>query len=106
MKTKWNKWAKNIPSRTKIAPKVWYEVLSINEFPNKDLYGEARYPEKQLILKNGLGPKLKTETYLHEVFHALSEEHNIGLTEEQVINFERTFPYLIDIIKQLEGIDE
>jgi hypothetical protein len=106
MRTNWNKLAKNIPTKVQITSKIWYEVLLIKDFHGEDTYGEARYYQKQLVLKSDLGPKIKTETYLHEVFHALSEEHNVGLTEEQILHLESAFPYLIRVVKQLEGINE
>lgn len=106
MRTNWNKLAKNIPTKVQIASKNHYEVLLIKDFHGEDTYGEARYAEKQIVLRSDLGPKIMTETFYHEVLHALSEEHNIGLTEEQVLHFESTLPYLIKIIKQLEGINE
>lgn len=106
MKTNWNKFSKNIPTKAKIASKVHYEVLLIKDFHGEDTYGEARYNQRQIVLKSDLGPKIKTQVYFHEILHALSNEHNIGLTEEQVLNFESALPYLINIIKQLEGINE
>lgn len=106
MKTNWNKLVKNIPTRVQVAAKVHYEVLLIKDFHGEDTYGEARYDQRQIVLKSDMGPKITTEVYLHELFHALSNEHNIGLTEEQVLNFEKAFPYIIKAVKQLEGINE
>lgn len=106
MKISWTKLVKNIPTKVRIAGKTSYEVLFIKDFHDKSTYGEARYNEKQIVLKSDLKPKLMMETYLHEVFHALSEEHHVNLTEEQILNLESAFPYLINIVKQLEGINE
>lgn len=106
MKTNWNKLAKNIPTKVKIAAKTSYEVLLIKDFHGEDTYGETRFDPKQIVLRTGMAPKLTTETYFHEILHAISNEYNIGLTETQVLNFEGSLPYLIKIVKQLEGINE
>lgn len=106
MKINWTKYKKNIPSRVKIASKLFYEILYTKQFPDNDTYGETRFDKRQIVLKTKMGPKTLGETYLHEVLHALSAEHDIGLTETQVVKFEQAFPYLIDVINKLEGIDE
>lgn len=65
--------------------------------------GETRFEEKQIILKAGLGNKTTVDTVFHEFLHAISEEHGIGLTEEQVLQMEGTLPYLIKFLKELNG---
>lgn len=106
MRTNWKKLAKNIPTKVQISAKKDYEVLLIKDFHGEDTYGETRYDQQQIVLKSDLGPKIITEVYFHEILHALSNEHDIGLSEEQVLNFEGTLPYIIKMIKQLEGINE
>lgn len=97
----WNKLAKNIPAEVKIGSRVKYEVLYIKEFSIKEDIAKCDYGKKQLIIKEALGPKLKVESFLHECLHAFSYQHNIGLTEQQILDFESAFPYLITIIKEL-----
>ena len=102
----WNRIAKNIPTKIKIAVKATYEVLLIKDFHGEDTWGETRFEERQIILKADLKPKIAVETYYHECLHAISEEYHIGLSEEQVLNLEQAYPAMRRIILQLEGLDE
>lgn len=105
-KINWNKLSKNIPTRIKIAAKAFYEVLLIKDFHGEDTWGETRFEEKQIVLKANLKPKISVETYWHECLHAISEEHHVGLTEEQVLKLESAYPIVRRIVLQLEGINE
>lgn len=102
----WNRLSKNIPTKIKIAPKREYEILHIKDFHGVEQYGETRFDTNQIILKTGLSPKLMTETYWHEILHAISEAYNIGLTEEQVLNLEAAYTTIRRVILKLEGLNE
>lgn len=102
----WKNLAKNIPTRIKIASKAFYEVLLIKDFHGEDTWGETRYDEKQIILKSDLTPKLTVEVFWHECLHAISEEHNVGLTEQQILDLEKVYPVVRRIVLQLEGMNE
>ena len=93
MRTIWKSLQRQIPDRVQINKKVFYEVCYIHEFPDGCL-GETRYDQKQIVLKFGMSPKETVLTYWHEVLHAISWEHNVGLTETQVLNMEESGNYL------------
>jgi hypothetical protein len=78
----------------------------IKDFHGEDTWGETRFEERQIVLKSNLTSKLMTETYIHELFHAWSHEHGVGLTEEQVLSLEKAIPYIIEAVNSLEGKNE
>lgn len=91
----WKKLAKRVPSKVQVGPKTFYEVLWTDEFSNVEHMGETRFTSKQIVIQRGHAPSLTLEIYLHELLHALSDEHDIGLTEEQVRAFETAFYYIL-----------
>jgi hypothetical protein len=91
---------KNIPTKVKLGAGKPYEVLWSKDLG--DAVGEARYTERQIVIKLGQSNKQTATTYLHEVFHALSDEHGLQLTEVQVLLFEAAFPYLAAVFRELE----
>ncbi len=103
MRINWRKLASNIPPHIRISSKTVYEVLFIKQFDRKDTWGETRFKERQIILKKGLTNKQLVETFYHECLHALSDEHGLNLSEEQVINSESTLPYIMKLVELLEG---
>lgn len=91
----WKKYKNKIPHAVKIGSKDLYEVLWVDDFLDKGNVGETRFGEKQIVIKKGLTPKLTVTTYLHECLHALSDKHDLNLTEKQVLAFEKSFAYLL-----------
>ena len=107
MRTNWNKLVKSIPTKIKAGPnKGEYEILLIKDFHGQDTYGETRFDPKQIVLRSDLKPKLMMETFWHEFCHAISEEHNVGLTEQQILDLESAFPYFRQFFQKLEGTNE
>lgn len=94
-KTNWKNLAGSIPSRIEIAPKKWYEVVHVSDFKDPETVGETRFDPNQIALKTGMTPFQCYSTFLHEVLHAMSEEYNIALTENQVLKLERALAYRI-----------
>lgn len=90
----WNNLKKRIPSRVTIGNNS-YEVLFIDEFNNSSTLGETRLEDKQIVLKNGQTPKELVKTYLHECFHAISEEYDVGLTEQQILKLEESLTFIL-----------
>lgn len=79
----------NIPNLVRITPKISYEVLFTDLISeNPDTLGEMRPDVKQIIIKNNQSSTELVKTFIHEVFHAISDEHGIGLTEAQVKGLE------------------
>lgn len=80
-----------IPSKVRITRNVSYEVLFIDQFTDEHQLGEARYNEKQIVIKNGRPDTETFSTYLHEILHAMSFEYGdkTQLTETQVLWLEK-----------------
>lgn len=92
----WKALVKRIPHKVQIKAKAIYEVLYTPLIHKaEDCYGVTRPDTKQILLDAGMKPKNMTSTYLHEVVHAFSIEHDIGLTETQVRKIEKALPYLL-----------
>lgn len=87
----WKKLANKIPHRVQIASKAYYEVVWVSDFPDGNTLGETRFDQKQIAIKQGLTPKLTVTTFIHELCHAASYEHNINLTESQILAMEKSF---------------
>jgi hypothetical protein len=97
MKTDWKKKARNIPSKVAIAPKVSYDITFQKEIVDtvgNHLCGFTDLNNKIITVRMGMSPKLTVETFVHEVFHAFSEEFELNLTEKQVLGLEKIIPYL------------
>jgi len=91
----WKKLVKKIPNKVQLAKRGEYEVVWVDEFKQHDTIGETRFDRKQIAIKKNLSPKLTIITYLHEVIHGLSAEHDAQLTENQVLALEKGLYYLL-----------
>lgn len=90
----WTKLKRRIPSKVTIGDYT-YEVLFIDEFKSPSTLGETRLEDKQIVLKNGQTPKELVKTYLHECLHAVSEEFDVGLTEQQILKMEEALSFIL-----------
>lgn len=77
------------PSHIRITPKKDYQIVYIDEFKDVEQLGECRFNPPQIIVKKGTPPKEEFGTICHEVAHAMSEEYDINLTENQVLRLEK-----------------
>lgn len=91
MRINWKKLVKEIPASVKVGPRIHYEVLWTNQFENPDLMGEMRPDNRQIVIKSGLSPKETVTTFFHEWLHAVSDENEAALTEQQVSQLEKRF---------------
>lgn len=91
----WRTLKSKIPHRVQIKKGVFYEICWIQSFHDPNTLGETRFTERQIVLKMDQSPKETVTTYLHELAHAVSGEYNIGLTETQVLQFEKSLYYLL-----------
>lgn len=93
----WKKYYNNIPSKIKIGKNV-YEVLWISEFlHDQTQLGESRFGElRQIIINKNQPIKEAVHTYWHEIIHAISEEYEVGMTEKQVLAFEKSLKIILD----------
>jgi len=91
----WKKLLKSIPHRVQISRKGFYEILYVDSFLDESTVGETRLDKKQIVLKDKQTPKESVHTYIHELLHAISDEYEVNLTENQVIALERAIYYVL-----------
>lgn len=94
----WRKRVSQIPSKVQIAPKIFYDVVwqkEITDTKGNHLYGLTDLTNRVITIKMDMTPRLTVETYIHEITHAVSEEFNLGLTENQVLKIEHAIPFLL-----------
>jgi hypothetical protein len=91
----WKKLVKKIPNKVQLSKKGEYEIVWVDSFKEKDVVGETRFDRKQIAIKNKMSAKTTIITYLHEVAHGLSAEHEIQLTENQILSLEKGLYYLL-----------
>lgn len=96
MKIKWNKLLSLIPSKVQLSAHDWAHIGFSSKPNNENNLHGCWWPEKKVIWV-GLhqGDKEKVLTYLHELVHAFSDTHNIGLTEKQVEKIEKALYYVL-----------
>lgn len=94
-KNKWSDYRSRIPFKVHAGRGLYYEIVFVDGFDNPDILGETRYDKKQIALKTGLTDKQTVELYLHEITHLLSYSCDAGLTENQVLAFEKTYHYIL-----------
>ena len=105
MKLTWKRFRKNIPQSVKIL-KAAYEILWQDELISGANEGETRFSPKQIVLHNNVDNKETTHTYFHEILHAISNEYEVGLTENQVQKLEKALPDFIKVIQRLDRGDK
>jgi hypothetical protein len=93
----WKELSTRIPHVVHTGKKERYEIVWVEDFADGQTYGETRFDPLQIALKKGLSEKETVLTYLHEVLHAASHTHEIGLTETQVRKLEKA---LIPLLKE------
>lgn len=98
---------KNIPNKIKAKSRIFYEVLWSDNFAfEKDgnkVYGITRFDPNQIVISTTQGDKEAVHTFFHEALHMWSEEHEIGLTENQVMKLEKCFGPMKEFFAILEG---
>lgn len=92
---KWKLFKDQIPHQIQLNAKSLYEILWVDNFSDGKTLGEMRPDVKQIVIKTGQTPKNTVITYLHEVIHSISNEFDIGLTENQVLKCEKAIYYLL-----------
>ena len=94
MRVNWAKLRSQIPARVRIKRR-YYEIVWVDSFPDGVTLGETRFAPYQIALKTGQSDRETVLTYRHEVYHAISEEEEIGLTEKQVQGLEKSLLYTL-----------
>lgn len=91
----WKKLTKLIPPWVKVGPGKEYEIIWVDRFKDGEHVGETRFTSSQIAIQKGHTSFKTIEIYLHELLHAISDEHNVGLTETQILQLEKAFRYLL-----------
>lgn len=91
----WKKLAKKIPNKVQLSKRGEYEIVWVESFKQDDVVGETRFDRKQIAIKTKMSAKNTVITYLHEVAHGISAEHEVELTENQILALEKSLYYLI-----------
>ena len=87
-----------IPAKVRLTGKVAYEVVWTDGL-GKDTCGECRYDSKQIILKNGLSQRLTTQTFIHEVLHAVEFEYGIPIPHTIVTQLDEALERVLRLNK-------
>ena len=91
----WKSLMKKIPNKVQLSKRGEYEIVWVDSFKQDDVVGETRFDRKQIAIKKKMSPKNTVITYLHEVAHGLSAEHEVQLTENQILALEKGLYYLL-----------
>lgn len=94
-KVNWNKLYKSIPNKVQIGNKLYYKVQWVSEFKDPKQFGEMNSNKKYITIRKKQSKKEAVLTYLHEIFHAFSDENDIKLTEKQVSLLEKKMLYYV-----------
>lgn len=94
-KVNWRRLVTQIPNRVQVNKKDYYEVLWVDGFTNELTLGETRFDLRQIVLKKNQSPKQTIVTFMHELVHCFFTEHDIHLTETDVLKTEKFFYYIL-----------
>lgn len=92
---KWKKLKTSIPNRVQLGNNSFYEILYVDDFLDGKTLGEMRPETKQIVIRNKQTPKNTVITFLHELSHAVSNECDLELTENQILKLEKSFYFLL-----------
>lgn len=79
------------PIQYRITSKRSYEMLWAQDFKDGKTLGECLYDPPQIRVKSGENETQTFWTTFHEILHAMSNEYDINLTENQVLALEKSF---------------
>jgi len=102
MSISWKKYRKSIPHKFKVSSKRSFEIVFISEFSDPLVLGETRFDPPQIVIRSNLTDKETVMTFWHEMLHAISDEHSIALTEQQVVKLEKSLPSLIKLLNEFK----
>lgn len=90
----WKRLVSLIPSIVQVGKDRFYEVAYVKEFRGGHV-GETRFESNQIVVQTGHSNQFTVEIYLHELLHAISDAHDVGLTEKQIMALEQSFYYML-----------
>jgi len=74
-------------SKLKIGKSEYW--ISFCEIDEPATWGLCDYNDKKISIRHDLSAKNLLKTFIHELLHALSDEHHVKLTESQVLRLEQ-----------------
>jgi hypothetical protein len=75
----------------RITSKRQYEMLWTEDFKDRKTLGECMHEPPQIRIKTNENETQTFWTTFHEIIHAMSNEYDINLTENQVLKLEKSF---------------
>lgn len=96
----------NIPSKIKTKSRTSFDILwqdYIKSSTGIDLDGLTEFDPNRIILETKLSDKDIVHSFFHEFLHAMSDSYDASLTETQVENLEKGFPYFRKFFLILEN---
>lgn len=106
MKQDWKKSKNNIPTKFRTGVRKYFIVLwadNLKDTKENKLYGLTQFEPKQIVISKDQSDKEAVFTAWHEFLHGIDHDHEIGLTESQVVMLERCYPFVREFILTLEG---
>jgi hypothetical protein len=82
---------------------LWSDEFWFDQKTGKKTYGTTRFDPNLITLNINQGDKETIHTHWHEFIHAISEDYDLNLTETQVENLEKAYPYIREFVLTLEG---
>lgn len=90
----WKHLKTRIPHQVQISRKKYMEIAYVQDFKDGKTLGEMRPDINQIVIKTDMSPKETVCTYIHELLHAISNEYEVNLTENQVLALEKSLYYI------------
>jgi len=81
---------------------LWADKLE--DTKGNKLHGKTEFDPRRIILNKEQTIKETVSTAVHEWFHGLDHDHEMGLTEDQILKLEKAYPYMRELVLTLEGI--
>lgn len=92
----YKKLAASIPRTVQIGSKEIVTVGFASPVSTDEHLDGCWWPEENLIwIDQHIGDKDKVITYLHELLHAISDTHDVRLTEKQILALEKSLHYVL-----------
>lgn len=92
----WKKWKSRIPAWVVINTYRWFQVAWVDRFFDGSHVGEMNPEHNQILIHKKLSDKLTVETYIHELLHAVSDEYDVDLSEQQILKLEKAIPKMLE----------
>lgn len=105
MRPNWTRLKSNIPSKIRTKSKISFDLFWQDDLSDTagKLCGITRFDPNQIVINTQQSDKEAVLTAAHEMWHAISDSYELGLTESQVVKLEKAFPYIMEFFLKLEN---